>query len=408
MNKTGFVFLCFIACLSLSCGKDGPQLSQNHYPNYFSDNPFYYHFSPNSFILDGDGKKAVASESIEDVELAAKLGFRFVEANIWETSDGKFVCIHGDKGDFGSEVKSIDPGVITTEKLRDTPISSVSLDWIKTNVRYDSDYEEYQTRIPTLEEFCAACKRNNMGIIAGVAGKRKPVEICVEYLADNVVIYQPPNDIRNYFKGYVFNWNNKGGYTASSLLSRAKRYGPPYICALGGTAISELEERNELEDFISDMHRSNFLVGWAAVYSKEIDSMRYREYGMDVSGSGHEVNGFDVDHEFFDLTDEDHLPSTTGEFFGGVIKLSSGKTITCGSSDVIHLGKGSLSVRFSGTIRISFGSCGSGGDRYELTSDGDESFVFSDYFFERSTVLTITSLSDDTVISEFVYGTALC
>lgn len=412
MQRAYVVFLFVLILVCHSCRKsfnDYPTHSQvGYFSTAFSEAPFYYHFAPNSFIKDGKSRKAIASESIEDVELAARLGFRFIEANIWETSDGHYICIHGSDGRFGPEVKSVDSSVISTEDLRETRISSVSLDWVKANIRYDSDYEKYQTTIPSLEEFCIACKQNGIGILAGVAGKRKAVEICIKYLADNIVVYSPPDDIRDYFKGYVFTWNNKQDVSIESLLKNANRYGPPYICSLGGTAIRELETRKELDDLIEEMHKNNYLVGWASVYSGETDSMRYLRAGMDFSGSGHEVNHFEANYDYFDLDDIYHLPSTTGVISDGILSLSTHDTITCGTSSVISVGKGALSIKFKGAIRISFGSLRDSGDRYELTSEGDELFVFSDFFFHCPTTLTIESLTDNTTVSHLVYKTAIC
>ena len=370
--------------------------------------PYYYHFAPNSFIKDGYNKKAIASESIEDIELSARLGFKLIEANIHQTSDGHFVCIHGKNGTFGPEVKSIDSCVISTNSLRNTKIGSVSLGWIKKYVRYDSDYEQYQTSIPSLEEFCIACRQNNIGILAGVRGNKKAVEICQKYLAGNVVIYGPPSDIRDYFKGYVFTWNNSKGATIESLLKKANYYGPPYICSIGDNIISELASRDELEKFIEVMHSKGYLVGWAAVYSKELDSIKYHRLGMDFSGSGHEVNRFEANLDYYDLKDNSHQPITSGVIFNETLSLSFQDYVTCGSTDWISVGKGYLLIQFKGTIRICFGSLGSSGDRHELTSNGDELIVLSDYFYQRPTTLFIVSLSDKTTISQLVYYTKIC
>lgn len=406
--------LRFIVCTFLflpSCNSDNGDidyLSINHGLNVFSNNRYYYHFAPNYFIKDGENRKAIASESIEDIELSARLGFKFIEANIWETSDGQYVCIHGSNGTFGPEVYSIDSSIITTDALRNTKISSVSLDWIKRYVRYDSDYEEYQTTIPSLEEFCLACKQNQIGILAGVGEKKKPVEICVKYLAEDVVIYGPPANIRDYYKGYLLIWNNSSGVSRKDLLKKAQSFGPPYICSIGDRVISELEDREELCSFIDEMHNKGFLVGWASVYSTELDSMRYLRMGMDISGSGHEVNGFESNYEYYNIADINHLPNTTGDIVDGVIELSRLDSVICGSDIIIPVGKGSLTIRFKGTIRLSFGSMGSSGDRYELKSDGEEPFVFTDFFFHNHTLLTIESLSENTTVSHLVYVTTIC
>ena len=407
-----FISLVFVLLSMFSCNRVPDEYDaipdEGQIIDFFSDNIYYYHFAPNSFIKDGQNRKAIASESLEDVELSARLGFRLVEANIWQTSDNQFVCIHGSNGTFGPEVKSVDDNVITTEELRGLMINSVSLEWIKKYVRYDSDYEEYQSTIPSLEEFCEACKRNNIGILAGVAGKRKAVEICTKYLNDNVVIYGPPSDIRAYFKGYVFTWNNKSGVSTNELIDNARSFGSPYLCSLGETVISEMKKRNELQSFLDLMHKEHFLVGWASVYSTELNSMEYNKMGMDFSAAGHEVNSFDSNYELYSLEDIDYYPSTSGVISDGSVALSLHDSVSCGSSDVISVGKGSLTIQFKGTIRICFGSMGNRGDRYELNSNGNEMLVFTDYFFNNNTTLSIESLSDSTVISHFEYLTALC
>ena len=79
--------------------------------NPFVEKPFYYHFRSNGFIEDANGRNAIASQSLDDVELAARLGFGLIEANIQSTSDGHFVVIHGTSGTFGPECKSINPNV---------------------------------------------------------------------------------------------------------------------------------------------------------------------------------------------------------------------------------------------------------------------------------------------------------
>ncbi len=400
----------FLSLVVISCNtKEYDSTQQQGYSLFsLSDDLYFYHFAPTSFIMDGQNRKAIAGESLDDVELAARLGFKLIEANIWRTSDGHYVCIHGSNGTFGPIVKSINNSVITTDNLRNTMISSVSLDWIKSYVRYDSDYERYQTTIPSLEEFCEACKQKNVGILAGVGGDRKAVEICIKYLVDNVIVYGPPTDIRDYFNGYVLTWNNTSGTSKESLLSQAHSFGQPYICGLGSQVISELVHLNELDRLIETMHNYGYLVGWASVYSQELDSMKYLNMGMDISASGHEVNSFDSNYEYYDINDMNHLPLTTGIISDGELTLRSQNTVTCGSSSVIAVGKGSLSIKFKGTIRICFGSLGSSGDRYELRSDGNELFEFSDFFFERSTTLTVLSLSDETSISHFVYTTSKC
>jgi hypothetical protein len=192
--------------------------------------------------------------------------------------------------------------------------------------------------------------------------------------------------------------------TISSLLSRAKSFGAPYICSIGPTAIAEFESDGILDDFISTMHANGFLCGFAGVYQTEEETRDLIRRGFDMSGSGHEVNSFDSNYEEFCVDDANHLPTTTGSISNGVITLASGQTITCGSTNVISVGKGNLFIRFNGTLSINFGSIG---NRSGLTSDGTQMFNISDYFFGRNTQLSITA-GANTTITHFVYKTSRC
>ena len=382
----------------IKAAKDGYGLSP------FAGKPFYYHFAANGFIKDSQNHKVIASESLEDVELAARLGFGFIEANIHKTSDDKYIVIHGSSGTFGPECKSADENVITTSALQNTTINSVTLDWIKTYVRYDSYYTKYQTTIPSLEEFCSACKTNSIGIFAGVEGDKDAFDICVKYLGNDVIVYGSPSYIRDYFTGFVFTWNNNSATTISQLLTNARSIGAPYLCGLGPALLTRLENDNELESLIEQMHNEGFLVGWAEVYAEEAKGREYIRLGMDFSGSGHSVNMFDHNYSITDLDDNNNQPTTTGTIADGVISLASGETVTCGSTDIIGVGKGNLCIRFNGTLSINFGSLG---NRASLVSDGSELLNISDYFFQRNTQLVVIA-GANTTITHFVYKTSRC
>lgn len=365
--------------------------------------PFYYHYSPNSFIKDADGHNAIASESVDDIKLAARLGFDFIEANIHQTADGYFVCTHGSNGTFGKEVKSVDESVITTEELRKTAINSVSLDFIESYVRYDSYYEKYQTSIPTLEEFCRSCVENNIGLFAGT-GNLQAIEICRNYLGDNLIVYGFPSSIRLLFNGFIYSWNNITSINANDLIQNADVYGNPYICGIGPTLLREMKEEGVIDNFITSMHSKGHLVGIAAVYQTEEDVRDAIRRGVDFFAAGHEVNPFEANYEQYSFRDGYRRPTTTGHITNGIVALSASDSILCGSKERI-IGKGYLTIKFKGSVTISFGSRGS--INRSITSDGSELIEISDYFFERQTVLTITA-NEDTTVSEFTYITSKC
>ena len=185
--------------------------------NPFIGKPFYAHFAANWFITDGAGNKAIASESLEDIDMAARLGFRFIEANVRKNASGDYVCIHGDTSNnpmtFGDEVIDISNNNIGSNIV----IANTTTEYMNENIRYNSDIPKYRTRVPLLQEFCKACKENNIGIFAQYSSKES-IDMCVQYLGqDNVIVYGPPKDVRDYFKGLLFEWRNTKAWTALEL-----------------------------------------------------------------------------------------------------------------------------------------------------------------------------------------------
>ena len=369
--------------------------------NPFLNKPWIAHYSPNGFIKDGNGNNVIASESLADVEMAARLGFSFIEANIQQTSDGNYIVTHGNAGTFGNEVKSADESVITTADLQATAIYTKTLSWIKTYVRYNSILAKYQTTIPTLEEFCVCCKENNIGVFGGT-NQRDAIDVMVKHLGiDGVIIYNPPADIRDYFKGMLFQYKSTGA-TADSMLADAKSFGCPYMCGLSQSLYAEMLSNDELNDFLKVMNYNGFLVGHS--YLSEADARAAFRMGFDFAAADHDVNPFKGD-KVYDLDGNASDFTTTGSIANNVATLSSGQTISCGSTDFFALAKCSLSIRFNGSLTISLGSKWS--SNRTITSDGSELIVITDYCYRRNTVLAITATAS-TTITELVYKYAIC
>lgn len=381
--------------------------SKEYYRDIFAGSPYYYHFSANSFLKDGNGNKMIASESLDDILVAARLGFSFIEANIHRTSDGKYICIHGSSGTFSTEIKSINTSVISTADAQSTAINSVTLDWIKTNLRYDSYYTKYQTTIPSLEEFCECCRVNNIGIFAGVgtvpaANLEEVIAICKKYLGNNVILYGAPSSVRDNFNGYCFTWENYETYTLNNLKSKANSYGSPYIMGIGPSLLESLKNNDDLDTLIQWLHDNNYLAAIANVYQTEVEARDAFKSGVDVGGAGHEVNPFSANYENIDLDGSASQFTTTGTISNNVATLANGDTLSFASDDEVSLGKGMLTLRFNGSLSIAFGSVS-----HSAESDGSEDIVISDYFLKRATHCTITASSSAT-ITKLLYRTSKC
>lgn len=382
-----------------SCDKDEQIVASeknNLSINPFVNEPFYYHFNPTGFVKDENDNNVIPSESLADVELAARLGFKYIEANVQKTSDGHFICIHGiwisaTDQRFDNHVISLDGTDVTTINIQ-----KKNLSWIQDNIRYDSDIAKYRTTIPTLEEFCKCCKQNGIGILAGTKDL-DAINICRTILGDNVIIYSLPLELRNEFNGYVFEWINNSGITKDILLNLGKMYGAPCILSISEQVISDLKKADTLDDFILEAHNNNFLVGAAAVYQSEATTIDCIKRGFDFLGSGHEVNNFVPNYEVYDI----NLDNLNGIVQDSILQLTAGQSISCGAKTSI-IGKGILAIVFNGTLRIKFGSVG---ERI-VSSDGQE-IILSDYFYMRDTELIIEAVTD-TTITNLVYKTSKC
>lgn len=370
--------------------------------NPFRNAPYYAHIAVNSFVKDGNGNDAIASQSLDDVAMSARLGYSFIEANIHKNASGDYVCIHGNwtsSGQvFGAEVYSLDGSDVAN-----MVISQTTTGYMKSNIRYNSDLPKYRTTVPTLQEFLQCCKEHNIGIFAGTSAQ-EAIEMCVKYLGkDNVIVYNPPTNIRDFFNGYVFTWETGTTSPETSLLAKANQYGRPYMCGVDPNVLATLKANGTLDGVIKDMHANGYLIGVAATYQTEAEVRDAFRRGIDFAAAGNEVNPFTPSYECIDIDGAATNYSTNGVVRDNVLTLASGQTFECGSNEIIALGKGELSMRFSGSITVRFGSRAT----RSITSVGDEDVVITDYFFKRATKLTITATSS-TTITRLCYKTSKC
>ncbi len=359
--------------------------------------PYYYHFSPDAFIKDGNDHNAIPSQTSFDIEIAARLGYTFIEANVQITSDGNFICMHGSAGKFGNTVYSLD-----NTNISNVAINTKTLSWIKENVRFNSYYDKYKVAPLSLEEFCKCCKVNGIGIFAGT-DNLNAINLCLRILGtDNVMLYGAQSSKRSYFKGMMFVWNNNASTSVSSIISTARGYRIPFMYGIGPDLLDALVTNSNLESLCTQMHQEGFTVASTAVYDTEENTQNAFEAGVDFSASGHQVNPFDSADVVYDLNDSSAF-SGTGTIGSGIASLANGETIICGDDNSIPLGKGMLTMKFNGSLTVNFGSVGS----RTLSSDGIKDVVISDYFFMRKAKMVITANSS-TTITNLVYKTKKC
>lgn len=364
----------------------------------FLRKPFYSHHTPISFTMaQNETTKLIAGESLESIDMAARLGYDYIEANVHQTSDGEYVVTHGDSGKFGTMFYATNGDNIT-----DVAINSKTLSYIKTYVRCNSSWDKYKSEMLTIDEFLDACAASEIGIFVGTT-ITEVVEKCVKKLGqDKVILYDAPVSLRSNFGGVMLWWNNTSGETIAGLLSQAKNYGRPFVCAIGPTVISEFKNDDILEDFVNTMHENGFYCGFAPVYQSEAETAELIRLGFDFGGSSAEVNPFDGG-TLYDINMPSNI-TTTATITNGMVTLAANQTLQCGDFNmVVGLGKMILRIRFSGELKINFGS------RVERThtSDGSNYLTLSDYSMMRSMRLLITAVSS-TIIYDLSYKVLEC
>lgn len=327
----------------------------------------------------------IPNQSIFDIQIAKRLGFDMIECNAAATSDGHYIALHGSGGKFGLQVAHIDGET----DISNIAINSVTLEWIKTNVRYVSNYEKYRVAPLSIEEFLSECKRLCMTAYV---------------TANNSTLVDAVNGILGE-DGYIaYNGNRKlvpsapiseylGLTTKEAILARCESYGAPYVYAMSNpTDFTDAE----LSEIIALLHKNGYQIACAATYLNITQVQRLISLGFDCCSSGYEINEIDcgnlcnlsADIDFSDFI-------TTGTVVDNVLTLESGDTIIPNASiSSVFIGGGSLHILFSGTITISIaGRSGS------FTSDGNKSMWFSTRFLQEIPTFTITATANTEVYS---------
>ena len=148
----------------------------------FVNKPFYAHYKVDAFMKDGDGHNIIPNGSLAEIVCAARLGFDYVEIKPKITSDGHYINMHGG----ANNVFSDNVYALNGDNLQQIQIDSVTLDYIKENVRYNSYSTKYQTTIPTLEEVLVCCKEYNISAFVE-AINNDIVNICRQYLDQSIL-----------------------------------------------------------------------------------------------------------------------------------------------------------------------------------------------------------------------------
>ena len=362
---------------------------------FLFDGPAYAHlFIENTGQSDSP---IIPSQSLEDVRISARLGFKYIEANVQVTSDGVLIPIHGDAGKFGYEVTDTN-GEFT---YADTSIDSVTYEWIQEHIRYRSSVTKLQTTIPTLEEFMTECRMNGISVM--MTYNSASYALAKKYFGDNFIAYQGKRDAG--FQGIIMTYSDLA--TKADIVNRCKEVGAPYIHMLNTTAFSTFYNGGTLKELAQAVHETGCMLGLAACYQTPVEVAAFLEAGGDVIASNNQVN-FQEYGNLTNLSDNNTFSDlvTTGNVAGGILSLTSGQTIASPDSDIIPLGKGVIEIVFNGQLVVrGFGH--SANTNKTFTSSGKNTVRISTYFLDQKPVFSLEAAMA-TMIMSLKYKVSKC
>lgn len=328
----------------------------------------------------------IPSQSLADVIKTKRLGFKVLEINVHKTSDDNYICLHGSGGKFGVQFVGTDGTSVT-----DTPISSVTMDWIKANVRYVSKYDKYKTAPPSLEEMLQECKAQNIIPLIQYVDATE-VEILNKIMGKNNYILNIYGNNRGVISDAVLmSWTSIAD--PIEAVAKCQASGKTYFLGVdcSNSVFSEFTD-SDWKNYIEAIHNAGYFVGGA--YMTETVKQKMFGMGWDAYASTYPINEIEsgnLCNLFADVSYDDF--TTNGTVSDGVLTLSTGNTITPNATlPSVFLGGGSLHIRFNGSISVSFG-----GVSGTFTSDGTKDVWFSSFFEEAAPTFTITATSETEV-----------
>lgn len=347
--------------------------------NPFVSKPFYHH-------LNQEQVAPVPAQSLYDIAYAKALGFSVIEANVHKCADGVYVTKHGNSGKLGAGLVFAEGSGITA----DTAFVSVTSADLRTYVTYDTPLPQYAGHIPTLDEFCAECKRLGMMILLRVMNDNASLDVARKYFPDGEIILCGATE-RGDFKGLITTFQNVDDTTTvESVLNICEDFGKPYM--FGGFWSSSMSD-DKVREIVTALHENGYLAG--AAYAETLAIRRLAGLGVDMFASMADVNLFDtgnVNNVFsFDKFD---IESGDVALENGVANMSQGAVLRLSDAAFENNhGKVLVGLLFDGELNVQFGNI----KAYTVASDGTE-WVTMARVIGRSSRVVGFEAKTDTVI----------
>ena len=363
--------------------------------NAFEGYKYIYHFNANRL-----GESEIPSQSLFDIDIARRLGFRMYELNVHKTATpGVYVCVHGTSGKIGNELVARDGTTdISNYRFEDVTAQAFLEDYV-----YNTENPQYRTHVTFLEEGLALCKKYNMIPLVTWADYGA-IEYFEKYTSGRYIL-------NIYDKYYIRRSNFKGAYclyqslTAEQLSEVLDKSGAPLFYSITN-AESTLTD-SELKDLAELCHSKGSFIGSAGVYQGTAKNMKLFDLGFDFMSSGWEVEFFTNGNAISANSDGNFDAFThDGTVSGETLVLSDGQGISVSpyGDSAPMVSKGALTIRFSGTIIFNMGPYI---DDISITSDGSKDIVLTTAFFREQPIFSATADGAVNVYS-CIYDASIC
>mgnify|MGYP003309139341 CR=1 FL=1 len=311
-----------------------------------------------------------------------------IEANVKALSDGNYIVCHGGGTNsmyFGGQFVHVDG----TTDISGIAFADVTLEWVRTNVRYRTSYAKYATYPPTLQEFLYEVKKYGMTALV------QCIDSNVKEIADGIlgknqwVAYGTTRDITD---GMIMRVSSPT--SVISAISTCRTFGKPFMLCMDNTTDLTL---SELAEIVKAVHAEGYLIGYVQYFINEQYNQKYKELGFDFCASSWSVNRMkdgNICNLSGDLSFGDF--ATNGTVLGGVLSLTTNQTVTPEESlETVFLGKGELCISFSGKIYVRMGQYIN--NTFESTDNPQ--VCISSFFINESPSFIITAGANSTITS---------
>lgn len=327
-------------------------------------------------------KVTIPCQSIFDVFIAYKLGFKVIEVNTVLTSDGVHVTGHQVGTNILQTLTDLNGNEVELN------ISNITFDELRTNYRYKSEYPQYRVPITSLEEFLLECKKYDLTPYVQVKNK-STIDLTERIMGKRYIAYNGNRELTDVTIGEY-----RGG-TIDELVARCKEIGAPYQLSVN-TDLNNFSD-NEIKELVARVHATGCWVSWAGSYHSEEQNQRFKKLGLDMYGSGWNVPDFEHGDEGFVYGNcIKGFDNFGGDYTNdnGIAKLSNGQSMSKWFEKKSVISKASLHIQFKGELGITFGKISS-----RFSSNGIEELVFTSIVEDEEPTLYLYAYGDVEVYS---------